>query len=182
MLAAAPTTPPCFRRWRRSSLLQRKNYFKFWGTETPAGVSVPFFHGWGEPLSSCRFASSHLPQGDGFSGGGKLCDSAEKLPLRGKTSPAPWEDVVQRQKGESGAGAPERVKPSPWGRWLRPTGADGRGAPPERADFPFFVPNSTFWGENRKRLSKVHKKAAQSLAGADLTVPGRILLRNNRTN
>ena len=26
LLAAAPTTPPCFRRWRRSSLLQRKNY------------------------------------------------------------------------------------------------------------------------------------------------------------
>ncbi len=34
LLAAAPTTPPCFRRWRRSSSLhsghiQRKNYFKF---------------------------------------------------------------------------------------------------------------------------------------------------------
>ena len=27
LLAAAPTTPPCFRRWRRSSSLQRKNYF-----------------------------------------------------------------------------------------------------------------------------------------------------------
>ena len=46
----------------------------------------------------------------------------------------------------------------------------------------FFVPNSTFWGENRKRLSKVHKKAAQSLAGAGLTVPGREYLRNNGTN
>ena len=49
LLAAAPTTPPCFRRWRRSSSLhsshvQRKNYFKFRGTETPAGVSVPHFH------------------------------------------------------------------------------------------------------------------------------------------
>ena len=31
----------------RSSHIQRKNYFKFWGTETPAGVSVPLFHGWG---------------------------------------------------------------------------------------------------------------------------------------
>ena len=31
------------------------------------------------------------------------------LSLRGKTSPAPGEDVAQRQKGESGAGAPERV-------------------------------------------------------------------------
>ena len=45
-----------------------------------------------------------------------------------------------------------------------------------------FVPNSTFWGENRKRLSKVHKKAAQSLAGTALTVPGRIFSRNNRAN
>ena len=33
------------------------------------------------------------------------------LSLRGKTSPAPGEDVAQRQKGESGAGAPERVHP-----------------------------------------------------------------------
>jgi len=32
LLAAAPTTPPCFRRWRRSSLLQRKNYFYFRGS------------------------------------------------------------------------------------------------------------------------------------------------------
>ena len=45
-----------------------------------------------------------------------------------------------------------------------------------------FVPNSTFWGENRKRLSKVHKKAAQSLADAALTVSGRKNLRNNKTN
>ena len=29
LLAAAPTTPPCFRHWRRSSSLQRKNYFNF---------------------------------------------------------------------------------------------------------------------------------------------------------
>ena len=28
----------------RSSHVQRKNYFKFRGTETPAGVSVPHFH------------------------------------------------------------------------------------------------------------------------------------------
>ena len=36
-----------------------------------------------------------------------------------------------------------------------------------------FVPNPTFWGEKRKRLSKVHKKTVQSLAGTALTVPGR---------
>ena len=35
------------------------------------------------PLPSCRFASSHLPQGDGFSGGGKLCGSAIRRPLGG---------------------------------------------------------------------------------------------------
>ena len=57
LLAAAPTTPPCFRRWRRSSSLQRKNYFKFWGTETPAGVSVPFFHGRGAPPERADFPS-----------------------------------------------------------------------------------------------------------------------------
>ena len=45
-----------------------------------------------------------------------------------------------------------------------------------------FVPNSTFWGENRKRLSKVHKKAAQSLAGAGLAVPGKNISRNRMTN
>ena len=40
MLAAAPTTPPCFRRWRRSSSLhfghqERKEYF-YCSSETPA--------------------------------------------------------------------------------------------------------------------------------------------------
>ena len=49
LLAAAPTTPPCFRRWRRSSSLhsshfQRKNYFKFRDSGTPAGVPLSHFH------------------------------------------------------------------------------------------------------------------------------------------
>ena len=49
MLAAAPTTPPCFRHWRRSSSLhsshiQRKNYFKFRDSRTPAGVPLSHFH------------------------------------------------------------------------------------------------------------------------------------------
>ena len=64
--------------------------------------------------------------------------------------------------GRAGAVAPERARTLP------------RGGS--------FVPNSTFWGENRKRLSKVHKKAAQSLAGVGLTVPGRKFLRNRMTN
>ena len=40
LLAAAPTTPPCFRRWRRSSLLQRKNYFRASGATAFAERSV----------------------------------------------------------------------------------------------------------------------------------------------
>ena len=49
LLAAAPTTPPCFRHWRRSSSLhsshfQRKNYFKFRDSRTPAGVPLSHFH------------------------------------------------------------------------------------------------------------------------------------------
>ena len=42
LLAAAPTTPPCFRHWRRSSSLQRKEYF-ICSSETPAGVSELLF-------------------------------------------------------------------------------------------------------------------------------------------
>ena len=70
------------------------------------------------------------------------------LPLR-KDFPRPGEDVAQRQKGECGFAKQRRrgrtplpsvlkcqaqqetlpppLKPSPWGRWLRPAGADGRG-------------------------------------------------------
>ena len=35
------------------------------------------------PLPSCRFASSHLPQGDGFRGGGKVSGIAQRRPLGG---------------------------------------------------------------------------------------------------
>ena len=37
----------------------------------------------GVPLPSCRFASSHLPQGDGFSSGGKVSGIAIRRPLGG---------------------------------------------------------------------------------------------------
>ena len=52
LLAAAPTTPPCFRHWRRSSSLhfahiQRKYYFKFWVSEKSADFSETLFHRWG---------------------------------------------------------------------------------------------------------------------------------------
>ena len=45
LLAAAPTTPPCFRRWRRSSLLQRKNYFYFRASGASADAPLALFHG-----------------------------------------------------------------------------------------------------------------------------------------
>ena len=52
LLAAAPTTPPCFRRWRRSSSLhsahiQRKEYFKFRVSGKSADFPETHFHGKG---------------------------------------------------------------------------------------------------------------------------------------
>ena len=47
LLAAAPTTPPCFRHWRRSSSLQRKNYFNFRDSGASADAPLSHFHGWG---------------------------------------------------------------------------------------------------------------------------------------
>ena len=81
LLAAAPTTPPCFRRWRRSSLLQRKNYFKFWGTETPAGVSVPFFHGWGNPFRLAASRQATFPKGTALAVAGNFATAPKGVPL-----------------------------------------------------------------------------------------------------
>ena len=52
LLAAAPTTPPCFRRWRRSSSLrsghiQRKEYFIICSSGKSADFPELPFHGWG---------------------------------------------------------------------------------------------------------------------------------------
>ena len=49
LLAAAPTTPPCFRHWRRSSSLhsshiQRKNYFYFRASGASADAPLAHFH------------------------------------------------------------------------------------------------------------------------------------------
>ena len=65
LLAAAPTTPPCFRHWRRSSSLltmfSGKSIF-ICSSETPAGVSELLFHGRGVAWNgicckNLRFAS-----------------------------------------------------------------------------------------------------------------------------
>ena len=164
LLAAAPTTPPCFRHWRRSSLLhfahiQQKNYLKFWGSETPAGVSEPHFHRWELPQSKPDGFASSLWEGASGAPGhlliapntlatgltpcalsvtcgdsspkGRAKSTAENflfipntlvseltawLSLRGKTSPAPGEDVTvgdkrgnlarERLRGRASSGVP----------------------------------------------------------------------------
>ena len=60
LLAAAPTTPPCFRRWRRSSSLhsghiQRKNYFIISEYRSVCGRS-------GIPFSREGFGTNSLSQ------------------------------------------------------------------------------------------------------------------------
>ena len=53
-------------------------------TEIVLAESATAFFGFVKiPLPSCRFASSHLPQGDGFSSGGKLSGIAIRRPLGG---------------------------------------------------------------------------------------------------
>ena len=48
---------------------------------------------------------------------GRFCSTYRKLP---KSSPFGGAGIERSEMTE-------RVQPSPWGRWLRPTGADGRG-------------------------------------------------------
>ena len=55
LLAAAPTTPPCFRRWRRSSSLQRKDYFIISEYRSVCGRS-------GIPFSREGFGTNSLSQ------------------------------------------------------------------------------------------------------------------------
>ena len=69
-LSVAPcgaTAPPrgSFLRWRESLQPKRK-------------VACP-----GVPLPSCRCAAIHLPQGDGFSGSGKVSGITQRRPLGG---------------------------------------------------------------------------------------------------
>ena len=175
MLAAAPTTPPCFRRWRRSSLLQRKNYFNFrdsgatafversvamkapvgllsgravcvsrWRGFAPtssADAPLSHFHGWGRggkrhlqrllpaeaaareatSPSPSRLRRATSPKGRGLGIAGKLPRELQSLRFRQRLPPrGSWQNRQVLTEG---------VQPSPWGRWLRPAGADGRGKP-----------------------------------------------------
>ena len=47
----------------------------------------------GVPLPSCRCAAIHLPQGDGFSGGGKVVGIAQRRPLGGAVEHSETEGV-----------------------------------------------------------------------------------------
>ena len=115
LLAAAPTTPPCFRHWRRSSSLLRIISGKIiiiCGSETPAGVSEPLFHEWGTPsVIACGDAT--FPKGTASAVAGNFTALPKGVPLRADF-PRPGEDVAQRQKGESGERSePEGVIPAP---------------------------------------------------------------------
>ena len=115
LLAAAPTTPPCFRHWRRSSSLLRIISGKIiiiCGSETPAGVSEPLFHEWGTPsVIACGDAT--FPKGTASAVAGNFTALPKGVPLRADF-PRPGEDVAQRQKGESGERSePEGVIPVP---------------------------------------------------------------------
>ena len=84
MLAAAPTTPPGFRRWRRSSLLQRKNYFYFRASGASADAPLALFHGRG------RKGKRKLPR----------LFPAETVARRGAPSPSQSPLVTALPKGE----------------------------------------------------------------------------------
>ena len=51
----------------------------------------------GVPLPSCRCAAIHLPQGDGFSGGGKVVGIAQRRPLGGAGERSETEGVSSPQ-------------------------------------------------------------------------------------
>ena len=78
LLAAAPTTPPCFRHWRRSSSLrsghiQRKEYFIICSSGKSADFPELPFHGWHRVSDDGRGKLSSQKQKSGHSGGQAEC-------------------------------------------------------------------------------------------------------------
>ena len=51
---------------------------------------------------------------------------------------------------------------------MRPTGADGRGAPPERADFPSFRPESHVLGRKSQTIKQNAQKGGTKFGGGGL--------------
>ena len=72
----------------------------------------------GIPLPSCRFASSHLPQGDGFSSGGKVSGIAIRRPLGGAG--------CERSEQTEGVSSLQASSPSP-SLLRKSTSPKGRG-------------------------------------------------------
>ena len=98
-------------------VLQQKNPLSRCATAPPRGA--PFGAAANFPMMPNTLATSLRPW----------------LSLRGKTSPAPGEDVAQRQKGESGAGAPERVS-RPLGKGGLTRSGKTEGVPTQKAPLP----------------------------------------------
>ena len=167
----------------RSSHIQRKNYFYFRASGASADAPLALFHRWGNPFRLAASRQATFPKGTA-------------LMVAGNFAAAPKAPPERKDFSRSGGRCRAATKGGIWHRAAmtervsRPLGEGGcdqreqtEGVPRLRGRISLlFVPNSTFWGENRKRLSKMHKKAAQSLAGTPLTAPGRIFFRNNRAN
>ena len=118
MLAAAPTTPPCFRRWRRSSSLHsghnQRNWIFIRDSEKPAGFSESPFHGRGRKGKrhlQCRFLRKR-----GAAGGRLLpLGGAVAQRLRGFKSAEP-EKTVKRSSRRTGVNLQFfPVQPTPLG-------------------------------------------------------------------
>ena len=105
LLAAAPTTPPCFRHWRRSSSLhfghyQRKNYFKFRVSGKSADFPETHFHGRGRRGN--RHLQRRFLRKCGAAGGRLLpLGGAVAQRLRGFKSAEP-EKTVKRSSRRTG--------------------------------------------------------------------------------
>ena len=115
LLAAAPTTPPCFRHWRRSSSLhsghiQRKNYFIISEYRSVCGRS-------GIPFSREEFGTNSLSQSlTALRFSRKLYRHA-KGPISEDDFPRPGEDVAAGDKKGNlspwATGGVQRRAPSP---------------------------------------------------------------------
>ena len=134
LLAAAPTTPPCFRRWRRSSSLhsshiQRKDSFQFCISETTAVVSEMPFHGKGSYRETASLPKgAKKPRRAGRTPSVKACGFATSLSEGGSGetgSFAPEPEALPMLKGSLFEGA---VAAGDWGS-LPPNAKSPGGRP-----------------------------------------------------
>ena len=147
LLAAAPTTPPCFRRWRRSSLLQRKNYFYFRASGASADAPLALFHGWGLGTNSLSQSLTALPA------------PSKREPLARPQALHFSRKPYRYAKGPISEGAGiERSEM---------TGGVPSGAP-ERADFPSFRPKFHVLGRKSQMIKQNAQKGGAKFGGGGL--------------